>query len=39
VVQSFHDPEDSGGVNNPGAPLAHAGLRVQYLNRRVGGEP
>jgi hypothetical protein len=39
VVQYFHDQEDNGGVNNPGAPPAHASLLVQYLNRRVAGEP
>jgi hypothetical protein len=33
VGQYFHDMEDNGDINNPGLPLAHASLLVQYLNR------
>jgi hypothetical protein len=33
--QYFHDTEDNGDINNADAPLAHASLLVQYLNRLV----
>lgn len=31
--QYFHDVEDNGDINDPSAPLAHAALLAQYLNR------
>jgi hypothetical protein len=34
VTQHFHDMADNGDVNDPGQPLAHAAVLVQYLNRR-----
>lgn len=33
--QAFHDLGDNGDINNPDAPLAHAALLVQYINRLV----
>lgn len=33
VTQSFHDLGDNGDINNRDAPLAHASVLVQYLNR------
>src|SRR3954447_19768754 len=32
--QYFHDTGDNGDINDPDAPLAHASLVVQYVNRR-----
>jgi hypothetical protein len=37
LVQYFHDVEDNGDVNNPAAPLAHASLLAQYVNRLAAG--
>lgn len=34
VVQHFYDTTDNGDINQPDAPLAHASILVQYLNRR-----
>jgi hypothetical protein len=31
--QYFHDTGDNGDINDPDAPLAHASLVVQYVNR------
>jgi hypothetical protein len=31
--QYFHDTGDNGDINNPDAPLAHASLVSQYVNR------
>ena len=31
--QYFHDTGDNGDINDPDAPLAHASLVVQYINR------
>ncbi len=33
TTQYFHDVGDSGDINNADAPLAHAAVLVQYLNR------
>jgi hypothetical protein len=33
IPQYFHDMEDNGDINNPDAPLAHASLLAQYINR------
>lgn len=33
VVQYFHDVGGNGDLNDPGQPLAHAAVLVQYLNR------
>jgi hypothetical protein len=35
VTQFFHDLGDNGDLNDPSQPLAHAGVLVQYLNRRL----
>jgi hypothetical protein len=34
VAQFFHDVGENGDINNAGAPLAHAAVLVQYLNRQ-----
>ena len=34
TTQYVHDVEDNGNINNGVAPLAHASLLVQYVNRR-----
>lgn len=33
VVQHIHDVSDNGDINDPGQPLAHAAVLVQYVNR------
>src|SRR5262245_25459024 len=33
LTQYLHDVEDNGDINNAHAPLAHASLLAQYLNR------
>lgn len=33
TTQYFHDTGDNGDINDPDAPLAHASLVVQYVNR------
>jgi hypothetical protein len=33
TTQYFHDTGDNGDINDPGAPLAHASLVAQYVNR------
>jgi hypothetical protein len=34
ITQHFYDMADNGDINNGDAPLAHASILVQYLNRR-----
>lgn len=33
IPQYFHDVGDNGDINDPDAPLAHASLVAQYINR------
>lgn len=35
--QYFHDTGDNGDINDPNAPLAHASLLAQYINRLCSG--